>query len=179
MKKILIFSDVHGAKEEVIKVINKEKADLVVGAGDVYNDQEFIKKYFNYFAPGDDEITQQPAFSKMDKSDKWASKLHHEFFNQSTAFSFCGKNFWLIHYYDFKTPLKSLSKKYKQLIKDKKIDYIISGHTHIPYIYPLNYGYTMMNPGSMFKPRNASGRSYIVGTFDGKNFKFKINIIKK
>jgi predicted phosphodiesterase len=81
----------------------------------------------------------------------------------------------LTHYYSVKNPIKTLQKKYKQAIKDKKIDYIISGHTHVPYITNLYYGYTIMNPGSIHKPRDVdAGKTYILGIYKNNKINFKI-----
>jgi predicted phosphodiesterase len=178
--KILIVSDVHTNKQAVINLIKKYKPKVVACSGDVNNDKVFIKKYITYFAPGDSEITANSSFKKSANSDEDSKKIYQLFLKKAKYFRFGGKNFMLTHYFDIKNPIKTLAKEYKAEIKKHKVNYVISGHTHIPSIIHYFYGFIGLNPGSLDKGRDVKmGRTFILGKKSKNGIKFKIIKYKK
>jgi putative phosphoesterase len=54
-KRILVLSDSHGTNDLMVKVIEKEAADLVIHAGDYSTSIGTMKQYFNYFVDGNND----------------------------------------------------------------------------------------------------------------------------
>jgi predicted phosphodiesterase len=55
MSKILVISDNHGEIDLMMQVIQKERANLIVHAGDHGIPLEFMKANFNYFVGGNND----------------------------------------------------------------------------------------------------------------------------
>jgi predicted phosphodiesterase len=54
-KRILVLSDSHGSNDLMIRIIEKEAADLVIHAGDYCTGISIMKKHFHYFVDGNND----------------------------------------------------------------------------------------------------------------------------
>jgi predicted phosphodiesterase len=54
-QRILVLSDSHGTNDLMIRIIEKESADLVIHAGDYCVGTHTMKKYFHYFVDGNND----------------------------------------------------------------------------------------------------------------------------
>lgn len=130
MKKILIMSDTHGRTDNILEVIELEKPDFVIHAGDYCVPVEFIKNNTDYFVCGNNDFDG----------------------NEIEIFTIEGIKFFLTHsdayFFDRN------NKIYKEA---KKIDASIAivGHTHVEQIEWID-DLLIINPGSLSFPRNLS-----------------------
>lgn len=131
--KLLIISDTHGNITTLKNILNKKKYDYVIHAGDYCIDYLEIKKYTNYVVAGNNDIEgEREIFFEID-----------------------GIKFVLLHGEQFDS-LFSPERRYIKMVefyKNKDIDVIVSGHTHIECI-ELIQGILCVNPGSLHLPRN-------------------------
>jgi predicted phosphodiesterase len=61
LKRILVLSDSHGINNLMIRIIEKEAADLVIHAGDYCVSTNVMQKYFHYFVDGNNDYDGKPA----------------------------------------------------------------------------------------------------------------------
>ena len=130
MKKILVLSDSHSYFDEVLKIFEKEKPDIVIGAGDGIKDIDDL----SYVHP---EAKYYMVKGNCDYLDR-----NH---NEENLFEIDGVKIFLTHghLYDVKRSLSSI----KVIGEKLNVSLIIFGHTHKPYIE--KYGdITLFNPGA-------------------------------
>lgn len=149
MKKILIMSDTHGDYVFYKNIIAKEKADLVVHAGDFCIEISEMKKNFDFFVAGNNDYEGE----------------------RIVNFQYENLNFQVMHGDQFGSSIfefKKREEKIWQYAKDNKIDVLINGHTHIEsFLYKDNI--MVINPGSLSLPRNSIGKkSYAILYIENK-----------
>lgn len=145
MTKILIVSDTHGDKTNLINVIEFEKPNYVIHAGDFCVNITFISKYVDYFVAGNNDVDGEN-IKLFDIEDiKFFLTHGHQYF-------FIGRN--------------------KSILNDAKLygaKIAITGHTHVEEIEEKN-GVLLINPGSLMFPRNKSNeKTYVILTIDKNN----------
>ena len=130
MKKILVLSDSHSYFDEVLKIFEKEKPGIVIGAGDGIKDIDDL----SYVHP---EAKYYMVKGNCDYFDR-----NH---NEENLFEIDGVKIFLTHghLYDVKRSLSSI----KVIGEKLNVSLMIVGHTHKPYIE--KYGdITLFNPGA-------------------------------
>lgn len=149
MKKILIISDTHGDKRKYREVIEKEKPDVTIHAGDFCINYDVISQDFDYIVAGNNDFEGEEILD----------------------FEIEGLKFRLMHGHQFPMFHGNLKAKHEYLYnyaKDNDIDILITGHTHIEYFYNQNET-TIINPGSLIMPRNTSlSPTYAILLIDNK-----------
>ncbi|GMO13844.1 MAG: metallophosphoesterase [Mycoplasmoidaceae bacterium] len=188
---ILIISDTHGKTEEMLQILQKEKYDLAIHAGDYDNydddpiEHSIITKNFKYHIRGNHGVTYD-IIKKLNinvneiKNGSINLNYHDEFMKlyckniieDYKEFTIDNKKFLLIHEHyaatknwgdqDSFDAYKNGVQKIEQKVKP---DFIICGHTHIAKIIKEKK-IMIINPGSMVKPRypQTTG-SYILANF--------------
>ena len=130
MKKILVLSDSHSYFDKVLKIFEKEKPDIVIGAGDGIKDIDDL----SYVYP---------------EAKYYMVKGNCDFFNRSHSeenlFEIDGTKFFLTHghLYEVKRSLSSV----KEIGKKLNASVVVFGHTHKPYIEREN-DIILFNPGA-------------------------------
>ena len=130
MKKILVLSDSHSYFDKVLKIFEKEKPDIVIGAGDGIKDIDEL----SYVYP---------------EAKYYMVKGNCDFFNRSHSeenlFEIDGTKFFLTHghLYEVKRSLSSV----KEIGKKLNASVVVFGHTHKPYIEREN-DIILFNPGA-------------------------------
>ncbi|WP_427169145.1 metallophosphoesterase [Fusobacterium nucleatum] len=135
MKKILVLSDSHSYFDKVLKIFEKEKPDIVIGAGDGIKDIDEL----SYVYP---------------EAKYYMVKGNCDFFNRSHSeenlFEIDGTKFFLTHghLYEVKRSLSSI----KEIGKKLNASVVVFGHTHKPYIEREN-DIILFNPGAAAEGR--------------------------
>ena len=130
MKKILVLSDSHSYFDKVLKIFEKEKPDIVIGAGDGIKDIEEL----SYIYP---------------KAEYYMVKGNCDYFdrnhNEENLFEIDNIKIFLTHghLYGVKRSLSSI----KEIGKKSNASLIVFGHTHKPYI-EKDGDMTLFNPGA-------------------------------
>ena len=130
MKKILVLSDSHSYFDKALKIFEKEKPDIVIGAGDGIKDIDEL----SYVYP---------------EAKYYMVKGNCDFFNRShneeNLFEIDGVKIFLTHghLYDVKRSLSSI----KEIGKKLNVSLVVFGHTHKPYI-EKDGNMTLFNPGA-------------------------------
>ena len=130
MKKILVLSDSHSYFDKVLKIFEKEKPDIVIGAGDGIKDIEEL----SYIYP---------------KAEYYMIKGNCDYFdrshNEENLFEIDNIKIFLTHghLYGVKRSLSSI----KEIGKKLNVSLIVFGHTHKPYI-EKDGDITLFNPGA-------------------------------
>lgn len=146
--KILILSDSHGNHDLVRRAIGQEAPiDLLIHAGDVEGDLEEVlgpKREYEIFAVA----------GNMDWSDRLPEEL---------CFSAGGHSFYLTH--GHRLGVYSGTDRLRACAKEKGADIAVYGHIHIPVYEKGEDGITVINPGSIAKPRQEGWKkTYVVMT---------------
>lgn len=138
--KIVVFSDVHGEKEIVNKIVDfNPNADYILSLGDTELDESFLRSHDIVFVRGN--YPRDPGFL------------------YDTDITLEGKKIFLTHGHKYKVG-RSLTKLIKHAI-GKDFDIVLYGHTHIAAL-DINHGITFINPGSCAKPRNTLPPTYLI-----------------
>lgn len=144
--KILILSDTHGKKDIIENLIKNIEHDYSIIAGDFTVDDSFIKQHFNYIVRGNND---------------WDS-----YFDDSLDFEIEGIKFHLEHGHLIGSYFQLDNYEFMHnVLKSKKCDILIHGHTHIPKIFEYKDG-IVINPGSTTYPRAGHGPSYAIITIN-------------
>ena len=130
MKKILVLSDSHSYFDKVLKIFEKEKPDIVIGAGDGIKDIEEL----SYIYPKAEYYMVKGNCDYFDRSH-----------NEENLFEIDNIKIFLTHghLYDVKRSLSSI----KEIRKKLNVSLIVFGHTHKPYI-EKDGDITLFNPGA-------------------------------
>jgi len=199
MKKVLIVSDSHGKNDNLFETIKKEKADVVIHAGD-YDDfnlkpmdegkppvfkkfeRDVLKDLFHWWCKGNhDYSVKRPGIDDPKEFEQFI-------FNSFKIFQIENVKVLLSHFLDDSrkeiyfgnakgTPNaikyekgESFEKWMKELIELEKPNLIITGHTHVPREFSL-FGVKAINPGSISVPKKDTKPSYVTLEIDGSNIK--------
>jgi putative phosphoesterase len=149
--KIIVFSDAHGNKGIINRIINyNPDADFIISLGDSEVDYQFLLDLDILAIKGN--YPRDPGFA-------YEGELKVE-----------DKTIFMTHGHKYGVHRK-LSKLASHALK-KEYDLVLYGHTHIAQIDRV--GTTILvNPGSIKSPRNAIPPSYLVITVEEGEFKFK------
>jgi len=130
MKKILVLSDSHSYFNKVLKIFEKEKPDIVIGAGDGIKDIEEL----SYIYPKAEYYMVKGNCDYFDRSH-----------NEENLFEIDNIKIFLTHghLYGVKRTLSSI----KEIGKKLNVSLIVFGHTHKPYI-EKDGDITLFNPGA-------------------------------
>ena len=130
MKKILVLSDSHSYFDKVLKIFEKEKPDIVIGAGDGIKDIEEL----SYIYPKAEYYMVKGNCDYFDRSH-----------NEENLFEIDNIKIFLTHghLYDVKRTLNSI----KEIGKKLNVSLIVFGHTHKPYI-EKDGDMILFNPGA-------------------------------
>ena len=130
MKKILVLSDSHSYFDKVLKIFEKEKPDIVIGAGDGIKDIEEL----SYIYPKAEYYMVKGNCDYFDRSH-----------NEENLFEIDNIKIFLTHghIYSVKRSLSSI----KEIGKKLNVSLIVFGHTHKPYI-EKDGDITLFNPGA-------------------------------
>lgn len=178
--KIAAISDVHAnlaALKEAQNIIRKSNVDYVVSAGDVigYGDEpnecvEIVRKMVKYAVIGNHEdtilkediswmamhaaVAAAHTMDKLNSSSKdWLMSLksREDWVEDGIRFTLChGSPDGVWGYIYAKNATEAL------LVNDKT-DFVIHGHTHLPYAKKFRAG-IIVNPGSVGQPRDTDVR---------------------
>ncbi|MDK2920303.1 MAG: uncharacterized protein PWQ37_3036 [Candidatus Petromonas sp.] len=153
--KLGIISDSHG------DTINLEKAvkamghiDILIHAGDTYNDAMYLKEKFDLEVVG-----------VKGNTDLFSNGV------SETTFKLRGKKILLTHGHKYGIKY-SLDKLYYKSL-ELNADIVIFGHSHIPCYLEEN-GVIFINPGSVSRPRGGSGPSYAIMEIKADGVEVKI-----
>lgn len=147
--KILIVSDSHGQHDLVRRAIGQEAPiDMLIHAGDVEGDLDRVL--------GDKrEYEIRAVTGNMD----WSDRLEDEL-----CFPVFGHVIYLTH--GHRLGVHGGTYRLTERARKKGADIAIYGHTHIPD-YGTEEGVTVINPGSIAKPRQQGWhKTYAVLTID-------------
>lgn len=140
--KIVVLSDNHGFTDEILYLKHHINPDYIISAGDYCLSLHEAKTLFDYFVNGNNDFNRHP---------------------EEIYFNIAGVNFFLTHgwkQYDF-----DIHRWHYKLMKHankKPYDVLIYGHSHKEIIEKYGKKY-IINPGSIFLPRNCQKRkSYII-----------------
>lgn len=162
---VLIVSDSHGARYNVQDAIEQTvrkwgAVDEFIHCGDLCGDEEYISDY-----------THAPVHLVTGNCDG-ISRI-----NSEELFVLEGKRVFLTHGdgYFVRMGHEAIISRAKQL----SADIVLYGHTHVPVITEED-GITIVNPGSVSRPRQADHRaSFVVLQIDDeKNFHFSIDYLE-
>ena len=130
MKKILVLSDSHSYFDKVLKIFEKEKPDIVIGAGDGIKDIDEL----SYVHP-------EAEYYMVKGNCDYFDRRHSE----ENLFEIDGIKIFLTHghLYDVKRSLSSI----KEIGKKLNVSLVVFGHTHKPYI-EKDEDMTLFNPGA-------------------------------
>lgn len=152
MKKILIFSDTHGAIKKACDIIaSTNDVDYIIHAGDISRDAEEIKECFENI----------PIIYVSGNCD-WGSSPAEETVVEIIE----GKKIFVTHGHKYNVKNEIMLSSLKD--GGDGCDLIVFGHTHKPYI---EYGspYTIVNPGSI-----TYGGTYAVCKIENGNITVEI-----
>ena len=139
---------IHGMVSPIEKAIEKSKPDIVIYCGDGVENVENISYIYSdikfYFVKGNCDSGDYP----IEQEIKVASK--RIFFTHG-------------HLYDTKIDDRMIVKE----AKNRGVDVLLYGHTHIPYTEYLD-GLYVMNPGSCARPKMGRPTYGFVDIVDGK-----------
>lgn len=146
MKKVLIVSDSHGNTDNFLEVIEKEKPDYKIHAGDYCAPVSIIEENFDWFVLGNNDFDGGiPKELEFKIEDLNFVLTHGDVFGHGF---FGGK--------------KKLDNAIYEYAKNKNADIVITGHTHLENFEKIK-NIILLNPGSICLPRNvAYKRSYMI-----------------
>lgn len=152
--KIMILSDTHRSKMSMKKIIPiiKEDVDLIIHAGDNFEDSRYLS-----------EETGVDALAVVGNCD-FEGGVEDEL-----EFELEGVKFFLTHghKYGVKYGPHTLAKT-----KNLDADIIIYGHTHEKYDKFI-FNVRVINPGSLSRPRDDAYGSYVIMDIEDGNFTYK------
>lgn len=130
MKKILVLSDSHSYFDKALKIFEKEKPDIVIGAGDGIKDIDDL----SYVHP-------EAEYYMVKGNCDYFDRRHSE----ENLFEIDNVKIFLTHghLYDVKRGLSSI----KEIGKKLNASLVVFGHTHKPYI-EKDEDMTLFNPGA-------------------------------
>ncbi len=140
MKKIIAISDNHGNKEIVDKILSLEEYDLAIHMGDSEFDKKWADSRFDYSVEGNNDYNGLPLELK---------------------FEFEGLKFMILHGHSRGIYVHNWNELPIDVAKKEKVDVLIHGHSHIPYINKTKDVFTSC-PGSTTIPRSIDGTTYAI-----------------
>ena len=150
--KALIVSDTHGSHRNLERVIEKEQPlDLLIHLGDVEGGEDYIEAIADcpvHVVAGNNDF-----FSELPREEEFFVGGSHIFITHG-------------HYYY----VSMNENRLKEEAKGRGVDIAMYGHTHVPYLEEDPDDITILNPGSISKPRQADHRyTYMVMEIDDED----------
>lgn len=164
--KVGIISDSHGNYkniEEAVKwLVGVEKVELFIHLGDNYEDADFVEE-ISYLPV----IRVPGVYCEQYFDPTIPNRIIEDFNGKKVLISHTSET----HSNDLPDDLRP-----EEMIANKEIDFILFGHTHIPYLEENN-GIILFNPGHL---RNNDKRGYLpsFGLIDFANHYMKIIDLK-
>ena len=138
--KILVVSDTHGSSDGYSLAVKREKPDQVFHLGDVEGQGELLSA-----------IAGVPFFAVKGNCDSFLSDLPEDLvLDVGRHRVFMAHGHRLDVYYNPETLVEAA--------KTEMADIAIYGHTHVPDHIPNYKGVTVLNPGSISRPRQTGGK---------------------
>ncbi|MDQ0513863.1 putative phosphoesterase [Mycoplasmoides fastidiosum] len=161
LETILVVSDNHGSLESIRQLINQKKYFAVLHAGDFTCDPQSVLKLHpkTYFILGNNDSYDQGSY--LPKDGQYYPQDNVYLINLLGQKILLTHGHYVLHWEEVKSRnnLKQLAEKYGA-------NFLIFGHTHVPYYQTLE-NLHLLNPGSINYPRSNSGRTY--GEIEIKN----------
>lgn len=131
MKKVLVLSDSHSNFDKVLKIFEKERADVIIAAGDGIKDIDDL----SYVYP---DVQYHTVKGNCDFFDRKHS--------EENLFEVEGVKIFLTHghLYNVKRSLSLI----REVGKDLRVSLVVFGHTHKPYIEE-DENMFLFNPGAV------------------------------
>ena len=150
--RILIISDTHGRTNTIRDVLDTVgDIDMFIHLGDVCGDEEYI--YDNVTCPIHMVAGNNDWDSDLPMQEEFMIGRYKVFITHGHRYS--------VHYG---------TDRLQELIKYDGYDIVMYGHTHVPYLEEDPDDITILNPGSISKPRQADHRyTYMVMEIDDED----------
>ena len=150
---IIVLSDSHGDNKIIDKILTNNHYDYAIIAGDYTCDPNFINQRFDYVVRGNNDFDANP---------------------DELTFEIAGFKFHLQHGHLIGSYFQLDNYQYMhQVLKEKKVDILIHGHTHVSKIFDYSEG-IVLNPGSPTFPRGGTKKSYAKITIQGTKINCEI-----
>ena len=163
--KIIVLSDTHGNTELLRNVIfrNQVGLDLAIHLGDNLKDFNEVMIEFPYIASLG--VLGNCDFASM-------------YFDAKTEGCFCAEKRRIFYTHGHKYNVDHGVEYLSYNAKFNNCDIALYGHTHVGVITECS-GVTVINPGSLSRPRDNSGGTYAILEICGDNLKCKILEVTK
>lgn len=129
MKKLLVLSDSHGAKEAMLRIVAAERPDLIYHLGDHIRDSEWLQAHTGGI----------PVFGVVGNCDHYAPGPERILDEVE------GVRIFACHGHQYRVKFSYMALRYAAM--EQQAALCLFGHTHEPYLLELE-GITLMNPGS-------------------------------
>ncbi|MDR2823191.1 MAG: metallophosphoesterase [Mycoplasmataceae bacterium] len=155
-KRILVIADSHGENAIMQDIITKQKADLIIHAGDYCTDIQWMKKHFHYFVDGNNDNEWVPI--QIFTVGEFKFLLTH------------GHPEWSFDSIKWHQRLRKLGGQHHA-------DVVIYGHSHTEVVDQSSKPF-IVNPGSITLPRNNKNcKSYMIIEVNNRDINFFIKYI--
>ena len=147
--KVLIVSDTHGRDENLEIAINREAPfDMLVHCGDVEGREFYIEALAE--CPCSIVSGNNDFFSQTDREKEISIGKYRAFLTHG-------------HMYGVSFELETI----KDEARARKVDIVMFGHTHKPHLEYCEDGLVVLNPGSLYYPRQDGRKpSYMLMELD-------------
>ncbi|MBQ6798113.1 MAG: metallophosphoesterase [Oscillospiraceae bacterium] len=129
MKKLLVLSDSHGAKETMLQIVRLEQPDLICHLGDYIRDCEWLRE----------QVSGIPVFGVVGNCDYRSEG------SDQILTSVEGVRIFACHGHAYHVKFSLMSLRYAAMEQNAAL--CLFGHTHSPYLLELD-GLTLLNPGT-------------------------------
>lgn len=141
--RLLVISDTHGSADEAERALQMAgEVDMVIHAGDHLSDGTWLQRR-----------TGIPVIGVLGNRDYALRGPSEEIFDAG------GLRIYVTHGHEFavKSRMAALEKRAREL----GADVVVYGHTHVPDLQWRD-GRLYINPGSLYRPRGDSGRTFAI-----------------
>lgn len=163
--KILVVSDSHGDTELLHDIISQNRTfcDLVIHLGDNLLDINDVMRDF-------------PTIAKLGVLGNCDFASMYQDAKTEGCFTAEGRRIFYTHGHKY-----NVNYGLDYIVANAKLkgcDIVLYGHTHVSLCQEIN-GVLVINPGSISRPRDGSGGSYVKLSVDGKTVKYEIVEVAK
>jgi putative phosphoesterase len=147
--RLAVVSDTHGnfrLAERAVKSVSG--VDMVVYAGDYYSDSRKLQ-----------DVLTIPVVGVKGNTDRYSEGPYDESFTAE------GKTVFVTH--GHLNAVKFGLDEVKRLARQRRIDILIFGHTHVPHVEWFE-GRLLVNPGSLATPRGSSKPTFATIDIEGE-----------
>lgn len=154
--RVIVFSDSHGNTEGMKRVLERERAELIIHLGDVSKDAQCVAELYN-----------KPLISVAGNCDIFASVPY------VTVTEIDGVYVYICH----GNALYGDERAVARQAKANGCSLAFFGHTHVPTDTVID-GVRVINPGSISRPRQESGlKTFALGDITSAGIKMNIRNI--